>query len=284
MRLTTWFRVAVSWLDGHISAVGPGTWGGAAVMAVLVAVVYVEFGLVSIVFLVVPVLALRFVRGASRSLDRARDEALMAFVRATEEKDPFTYRHSERVAAICVALHQALGAKPQAVERRRIAALLHDVGKVAVPSLILTKPGDLTDEEYEVIKQHPVVGAEVARRIDIFNDLTTEILLHHERMDGTGYPYGIEGSDIPRAARVLAVADTFEALTSDRHYRPALSPEQALAEMEAACASQLDQEAVGALRKLVSSGVAFDKPDRGNVVPLGVARRAETWSATSLGR
>jgi putative nucleotidyltransferase with HDIG domain len=230
---------------------------GFGLIALMIATLYKEFGAASAVFLFMPLAVLRFVRQAKITLDEARNQTITEFVRAVEAKDPYTYRHSERVATIAVALHRELGARRAALDQRWSAALLHDIGKIAIPSALLIKPGALTDDEYEVIKMHPGLGAGAVARIDLLKDLAPEIRYHHERLDGRGYPDGLIGESIPFDARVLAVADAFEALTSDRPYRRALSVAGALSELSRTAGEHHDPEIVATLRCVLERGMAF---------------------------
>ena len=234
---------------------------GFGLVALLIATLYADFGFVSALFFFMPLTALRIVRGAKLALDSATKRTVSDFARAVDEKDPYTYFHSDRVAAVTIALHRELGASARELDRRWAAAILHDVGKVAVPSVILGKTASLTEAEFDVIKRHPGLGAEVVEKVDLFRDLGPEIRHHHERMDGRGYPAGLAGHDIPYAARVLAVADAFDALTSDRPYRPALSNRDALAVMQRDAGEHHDPDVVAALERVLAKGVTFVKPD-----------------------
>jgi putative nucleotidyltransferase with HDIG domain len=242
---------------------------GFGLVALLIATLYTEFGFVSALFLFMPLTALRVVRGAKLALDAATKQTLTDFARAVDEKDPYTYFHSDRVAMVTTELHRELGARAKDLDRRWAAAILHDVGKVAVPSEVLAKTGPLDDEEFDVIKRHPDLGAEVVEKVDLFRDLAPEIRHHHERMDGRGYPSSLSGEEIPYAARVLAVADAFDALTSDRPYRRALSADDALAELRRSAGEHHDPEIVAALERILGRGVAFVKPDRPIATPVG---------------
>jgi putative nucleotidyltransferase with HDIG domain len=235
---------------------------GFGLIALLIATLYVELGALSALFLFMPLTALRVVREAKMSLDAAIQRTVTDFARAVDEKDPYTYRHSDRVAMITVELHRELGTRTKDLERRWSGAVLHDVGKVAVPVGILTKPGALTDSEYESIKSHPGLGAEVVQDIDLFKDLAPEIRHHHERLDGFGYPDGLVGEEIPFAARVLAVADAFDALTSDRPYRPALSTHEALIELSRSAGTQHDPRVLEALRTILYRGFTYVRADQ----------------------
>jgi putative nucleotidyltransferase with HDIG domain len=220
--------------------------------------------------------ALRFARKAKIGLDDARERTITEFVRAVETKDPYTFRHSERVATIAVELHRELGGKARYLELRWSGGVLHDIGKVAVPAEILTKRAALTSEEFEAIKLHPGLGADVVDEIDSLRDLVPEIRHHHERMDGQGYPVGLCGEAIPYEARVLAVADAFEALTSDRPYRPGLTAQEALDELTRTAGDHHDPQIVAALRRVIAGGVSFDRPETLKIraAPNAVDRQA----------
>lgn len=228
-----------------------------ALAALLVATLYANSGFLAAIFLVTPLVVLRHIRRGRSLIDEAQENTLRAFVRAVELKDPYTSRHSERVASIAVEIHRYTGASDEALRLRFFGALLHDIGKIAVPGRILVKPARLTEEEYESVKRHPVVGAGVTDDVEFLACLRDEILFHHERLDGLGYPFGLEGEAIPMSARILAVADTFEALTSDRPYRAALTFSEALMEMRRNVGSQLDPGVFSVLEELLGKGQVF---------------------------
>jgi putative nucleotidyltransferase with HDIG domain len=233
---------------------------GFGVVALMIATLYAQFGIPGALFLFMPLTALRVVREAKMRLDDALAHTLMDFANAVDEKDPFTYRHSERVATIAIELHRELGTRPRDLEKRWYAAILHDIGKVAVPNAILSKPSALTHQEFAVIKEHPSLGAAVVSRVDLLRGLAEEVRHHHERVDGSGYPDGLAGADIPFAARALAVADAYEALTSDRPYRRALLAHDALSRLVASAGSHHDPEIVDALGRVLARGVTFVRP------------------------
>ena len=231
-----------------------------ALAALLVSTLYVRFGPAATIFLFMPLAALRFVRQSKLDLDAAHDRAIREFVRAVDRKDPYTRNHSERVAEIVLAMHRELGSTERELSRRYLAALLHDVGKVVVRAEVLTKAGALTAHEYDEVKRHVTAGASAISQIDFLADLAEEVLLHHERLDGTGYPFGFGAADIPRNVRILSVADCFEAMTSARVYRRALTVSEATAELQRVAGTQLDPEMVGALIRVIEGGVAFASP------------------------
>lgn len=152
---------------------------------------------------------------------------IRALVAAVDAKDPYTARHSERVSRIAGRLGEALGYPPERLRILEFAALLHDVGKIAVPHDILTKPGRLTPEEWEIIKQHPVRSAEIVAEVEPLTEVATIVRHHHERVDGRGYPDGLTGAMIPEFSRIIALADAYEAMTANRAYRTALTSAEA---------------------------------------------------------
>lgn len=166
-------------------------------------------------------------------IDEQAEGVLYILARRVESKNPLTDGHSERIAEHTIRFGERLGLNPEELETLRIASLLHDIGKVAVPDAILLKPGKLTAEETEVMRRHPVVGEEICSPLKSFRHALPAIRHHHERMDGSGYPDGLHGDAIPLAARILQLTDIYDALTMDRPYRMALSTKDAVAIMSA---------------------------------------------------
>ena len=175
-----------------------------------------------------------------RSQQELQDRLTLVFVKALEKYDVYTEGHSERVAECSSNLAKTFGLDEGAQRRVYQAGLIHDVGKMFVPLNILTKKGKLTDEEYEEIKKHPVIGAELIEEGAGLEDIAVIVRHHHERWDGKGYPDGLKGEEIPIEARIMAVCDTYDAMTSDRPYRKALSREVALKEIEKNAGKQFD--------------------------------------------
>ncbi|RKX49146.1 MAG: HD-GYP domain-containing protein [Thermotogae bacterium] len=167
-----------------------------------------------------------------------------------EQRDRHTANHSKNVAAIAVILGRNLGIKRKRLKLLERAALLHDIGKIGIPEKDLAKNGKLNDEEYFIMKRHSEIGAVLVGKIPYLRDLKSVILYHHEKTDGSGYPYGLKGDKIPYLARILAVADVFDALISDRPYRSAMNLENAIKEMEK---MPLDQEIVNALKNNIKN-------------------------------
>jgi HAMP domain-containing protein len=173
---------------------------------------------------------------------------------AIDEKDPYTRGHSGRVAKYSIIIGDGLGLSAEDLDRLRIAALLHDVGKIGVDDRVLKKPGKLTDEEFELMKQHTVKGANIMRPVSQLKDMLPGIELHHERLDGQGYPYGLSGDQIPIMARIIAVADTFDAITTNRPYQSAMDLEYALERIRSLAITRFDPKVVEALESAIHAG------------------------------
>jgi HD-GYP domain-containing protein (c-di-GMP phosphodiesterase class II) len=173
---------------------------------------------------------------------------------AIDEKDPYTRGHSGRVAKYSMIIGDKLGMNAADLDRLRISALLHDVGKIGVDDRVLKKPGKLTDEEFDLMKQHPSKGANIMRPVAQLRDVLPGIELHHERMDGAGYPYGLRGDQIPMMARIIAVADTLDAITTNRPYQSAMDIEFAMTRIRSLAVTKFDVQVVEALEAAVTSG------------------------------
>ena len=173
---------------------------------------------------------------------------------AIDEKDPYTRGHSGRVAKYSMIIGDKLGLNAEDLDRLRISALLHDVGKIGVDDRVLKKPGKLTDEEFDLMKQHPTKGANIMRPVAQLRDVLPGIELHHERMDGAGYPYGLHGDQIPMMARIIAVADTLDAITTNRPYQSAMDLEFAINRIRSLAITKFDAQVVEALEAAVQSG------------------------------
>jgi putative nucleotidyltransferase with HDIG domain len=185
---------------------------------------------------------------AMTSLGNAYDGTLRSLVAALDARDSETAGHSERVADLTMAIAAEMGIPNDTDEWRCISwgALLHDVGKIAIPDHVLRKPGPLSDEEWENMRTHAQTGFEILSSVDFLRPASDIVLAHHERYDGTGYPRNLAGEDIPLGARIFAIADAFDAMTSDRIYRDAMPAEQALAEILRNSGTQFDPAAVRA--------------------------------------
>lgn len=176
--------------------------------------------------------------------------AVYTLAETIEKRDPYTGGHTKRVMAYSLAIGEVLGLTNGEVERLRLAAILHDVGKIGIRDDILLKKGKLTDEEFNLIKMHTVYGQQVLNHIKYFKEIIPGVMYHHERYDGKGYPEGLQGEEIDIIARIIAVADTYDAMTTDRPYRKGLSYEVAVEELKRCAGSQFDPDVVEAFIKI----------------------------------
>ena len=179
---------------------------------------------------------------------------LEALAKVLEEKDPYTQAHSSRVMTIAEVIADEMGIDEDDLGKISQAAALHDVGKIGVPDEILTKPSKLTEEEIAIVRQHPQIAAQMLSRLLYPTDCVRLVYHHHEWFNGEGYPERNAGEEIPLGSRVIAVADAFDAMTSDRPYREAISPEEAERELLGCSGSQFDPEVVRALTKAKRKG------------------------------
>jgi HD-GYP domain-containing protein (c-di-GMP phosphodiesterase class II) len=189
-------------------------------------------------------------RARAQDLRRSYIATVRALSNAVEARDAYTGKHAERVAAYGMELARRAGLEVADSPQIEFGFLLHDVGKVAVPDAILFKSSSLTPDEYTLIMSHPVIGSEILRDVDFLGEGKLVVRHHHERWDGTGYPDGLTGESIPLAARVFAVADALDALTTDRPYRPASSFAHAREVIRAGSGTQFDPEVVLAYEQI----------------------------------
>jgi HD-GYP domain-containing protein (c-di-GMP phosphodiesterase class II) len=184
--------------------------------------------------------------------DRRLDRIAKAFAGVIDAKSAWTYRHSDRACVIVTSLAARLGSNTETLGDLSRAALLHDIGKLAISNRILDKPGTLTAAEFAKVRKHPVLTALILERVPGFQSLAALAAAHHERLDGSGYPGGLDATELTPPMRMLAIADVYEALTSHRPYRPAMSSHQALEIMRADVPGRLDGEAFSALERLLA--------------------------------
>lgn len=187
-----------------------------------------------------------------RRLQRAIFQSLLGLAKALEAKDPYTCGHSARVAWLAERIAREVGLSHQAIETISQAALLHDLGKIGVPEAILRKPGPLTSEEWEIMRRHPVTSAQIVSPLEFFDEGAIVVRHHHERLDGSGYPDGLTGETIPLGSRIVAVADTYDALTSGRPYRDGRSAAEAIRVLRAEAGHTLDERLVALLIDILS--------------------------------
>lgn len=190
-----------------------------------------------------------------REQEKEKLSAIKAFVTALEARDPYTKGHSLRVAEYVQVIGKEMGMSKKMREQINLAALLHDIGKIAVPDAILRKNGPLNDEEWALMKKHPVVTARILEDFELLDEIKAWALYHHERFDGKGYPEGKSGKEIPLAAQILAIADSFDAMTTDRPYRPGMTMDEARMEIEKNKGHQWPSEIVEAFLSCVRNGL-----------------------------
>jgi HD-GYP domain-containing protein (c-di-GMP phosphodiesterase class II) len=173
---------------------------------------------------------------------------------AVDEKDPYTRGHSDRVTRYSVLIATEMGLKEEDIEKIRVSAQLHDVGKIGIEDRILKKPGALTPEEFEIMKTHTTKGAAILRPVEALRDMLPGIELHHESLDGRGYPHGLKGDQIPLMPRIIMVADTFDAMTTNRPYQAAMDPEYVIRIINSLAATKFDPTVVAAMTKVFETG------------------------------
>lgn len=205
------------------------------------------------------------IRESERRLDEATEQFIASMSQAQDARDPHTAGHSDRVSLQSVDIARAMGLSAGAIETIRIGARLHDLGKIGIPDAVLRKPGRLTGEEYALIQRHPRIGREILEKVDRFEPFLPIVELHHENPDGSGYPYGLREDEIPIGVRIVHVADVYDAITSDRAYRAAMSEEQAWDLLMAGMGTLFDPEVIEALWSILQRG-AF--PHRAVRAPL----------------
>lgn len=228
---------------GGLSYLGYGLFG------LLLAVLWDGAGIgpLSAVLVLAPLYVARWAWSQFDEQQKAYDRTVRALVRAVETKDLYTRGHSERVSKASVMIAGAVGMDEQRTETLRFAGILHDVGKIGVPTRVLQKTGRLTDEEFQAIALHPVRGLDMVRDIEFLSEAYDGILHHHERLDGRGYPMGLTADEIPEFARIIAVADAFDSMTSTRSYRQARPAAEAVEELLRCAGTQFEPRFVDAL-------------------------------------
>ena len=199
----------------------------------------------------------RFIGDLQRSAEENRElfiGTVKALAAAIDGKDPYTRGHSERVSRFSMAIAQRLGLSDEEVEKIRISALLHDVGKISIDDKILKKPAALTDDEYEIMKGHPQKGYKIMSQIPAMKEFLSGMYMHHEMVNGMGYPQGLKGDEIPLMGKIVAVADTFDAMTTDRPYQKAMKFDDAVARIETFVGTRYDAAVVAAFSEACREG------------------------------
>lgn len=219
---------------------------GYAVLGLLIAALWTVTDAFAAVLVLVPLFVARWAMGQFAEQRRAYAATMEALCQAVETKDFYTRGHSERVSRGSGMIASEIGMRPDRADAIRYAGMLHDVGKLGVPTKVLQKEGALSEEEYAAIQLHPMRGLEIVREIGFLDEALTGIMHHHERIDGKGYPMGLAADEIPEFARVIAVADAFDSMTSNRSYRRARGIDEAVRELRKGSGSQFDPALVDA--------------------------------------
>ena len=233
----------------------------------MLAVVWPLVGALSAVLVLAPLMVARWVFAMFAMRQQAYERTMQSLIKAVETKDFYTRGHSERVSKASVMIGRRSGMREDRVTTLRYAGMLHDVGKLGVPTEVLQASGKLTDEQYSAIQKHPVRGRDITRDIEFLGEAVQGIYHHHERIDGRGYPDGLKGAEIPEFARIIAVADAFDSMTTTRSYRGARSVEDAVDELRRCKGSQFDPIMVEALVSAVESE-GWETVDTSTPLPL----------------
>jgi HD superfamily phosphohydrolase YqeK len=234
---------------------------GYGMFGLLIAGLWSKVGPFAAVLVLLPLFIARWALEQTRAQQQAHAATLAALCQAVETKDYYTRGHSERVSRGSVMIAEEIGMRSDRVEAIRYAGMLHDVGKLGVPTKVLQKSGSLTEEEFAAIQLHPMRGLEIVREIGFLDEALAGIMHHHEKMNGRGYPMGLAGDEIPEFARVISVADAFDSMTSTRSYRAARTIEEAVEELRRGAGDHFDPSIVDAfLRALERDGWEPPKP------------------------
>ena len=195
---------------------------------------------------------LNSIKEMNMQLDKNLIEFAKILLNTISAKDNYTKDHSQNVSKLCVMFANYLNLSESDIENLRIAALFHDIGKIGIPDNFLQKEGKLTDTEYETIKLHPVIGANIFSSTDIFKHIAPIIVAHHERVDGTGYPNNLKGNEIPYLAKILTICDCFDAMVSKRSYKEKMTIEYAIEQLNKGAGTQFDRELAESFIKLIN--------------------------------
>lgn len=186
------------------------------------------------------------------------EQSLLAITRAVEAKDLYTKGHSERVAKYSEMIAKKMGYSDDDAKTLYIMALMHDVGKIGIPDAIINKPGALTDEEFKIIKSHPVIGADILKEVDAFGKISEIALNHHERVDGKGYPNGLTGNEISDEVAIVSVADAYDAMTSQRSYRDIMEQAEVRAEIKKGIGTQFKKQQAEAMLEIIDADKSYE--------------------------
>ena len=222
-----------------------------AILGILITAIYINMGAVAILLFFIPLTLARQSFKMYQDIKKVHLTTVQALISTIEAKDAYTKGHSERVAELSAQIARKMNYSESEIEKIKYAGYLHDVGKVSLESNILNKKGELSKKEYEIVKEHPEVGADIVKNVKYLEEVADYVKYHHERLDGSGYPEGLKGDEIPEGARILAVADVYDALTSNRPYRSAWKRNKALNLLKEESGECLDENVVDKLFDLL---------------------------------
>ena len=238
------------WIAKNMLAIAP--------LGVIIALAYLNFGKFAVVLFFVPLLLARYSFKLYMDMRHVYFETISALSNAMEAKDQYTQGHSYRVADYAVGIAEQMNLRSNIIEQIKTAATLHDIGKIGVADSILNKEGNLEDNEYLMIQKHPEIGAKILAGVDFLAEVANIIKYHHERYDGRGYPEGLKGAEIPIEASILAVADAYDAMTSDRPYRRAMDQSVAVKILIRESGSQFNPIVVKAFQEYLNKNKKFE--------------------------
>lgn len=226
-------------------------------LGIVIILAYIKYGYGGVLLFFIPIMLIRYLFSFYVKIKNMYVSTIQAFNSVMEAKDPYTYGHGARVGRYAVELAEAYGLAPAKIQDIKYASLLHDIGKIGVNDSILNKPSKLTEEEYDEIKMHPETGAEIIRKVDFLKNASVMIRYHHERYDGKGYPEGLIGEEIPIGSSIIGVVDAFDAMTSERPYRSAITKKAACQEIKRNSGSQFHPELADLFCKIIEKGKIF---------------------------
>ncbi len=253
-------------------------------VAVAMAIIYPVMGVIGVLLFFLPLLMARQAFGLYFEMQSIHTRTLNALLTAVDIRHPYTAGHSLRVGKYAVAIGEALGLSRRDLRLLEYSAKLHDVGKLGVSESILNKVETLTPEELQQVKEHARMGAEVVSQLGFFTEASRVVLYHHEWYNGKGYPEGLKGRDIPLLARIITVADSFDAMTANTPYKRALSVEEAILEMQRCAGSQMDPEIVAVFVELLGEGSAIRQVVRQPLESLRMYTRSMSAQSSSAQR
>jgi putative nucleotidyltransferase with HDIG domain len=224
-----------------------------APLGIIVAIVFEQFRYLGVIVIFGPILLARYSITLYTGMKKAYVDTVRALSLAVEAKDKYTEGHSSRVALYAERIGRKMGFSESRIDKLRIASMLHDIGKIGVPEAILNKPDQLSSDEYGIIKEHPVIGANIIRDVDVLKGLVDIVRYHHERYDGKGYPDGLKENEIPLDSYIISLADAFDAMSSDRPYRKAMPMEGAVEIIREERGKQFNPEVADAFLEILET-------------------------------